>query len=76
SFRHRGKGRAKLLLHFDYDGAEVRDPKGSTVERWSGNTQTVYQRDTKFERSCLKTLKDGCGRAKASGFTLDLGPVD
>lgn len=76
SFRHRGKGRAKLLLHFDYEGVEVRDPKGSTVERWSGNTKTVYQRDTRFERSCLKTIKDGCGRAKASGFTLDLGIVD
>lgn len=76
SFRHRGKGRAKLLLHFEYEGTAVRDPGGSTVERWSGNTKTVYQRDTKFERSCLKTIKDGCGRARASGLTLDLGVVD
>lgn len=76
SFRYRGEGRAKLLLHFEYAGVEVRDPKGSTVESWSGNTKTVYQRDTKFERSCLKTIKDGCGRAKTSGLTVDLGRLD
>lgn len=76
SFRHRGKGRAKLLLHFDYGGVAVRDQTGSTVERWSGHTKTVFQRDGKFERSCLKTLKDACGRAKTAGLSIDLGRVD
>lgn len=75
-FRYQAKGKAKLLLHFDYEGQEVRDPTGSIVELWSGNTKTVYQRDTKFERACLKTIKDGCGRAKTSGLTLDLGRID